>query len=301
MATTKKTTAKKATTSKPEKAPEEAAKAEPVKGSDQKAVAVKEAPGQLALSNVDPEIVERINELREALESFDNLRLPVIKFGKEGFQFLEGEEPQEEFSGVMIFTKKSNVYYEKSFKAGQNLPPDCFSTDGVTPDDSLESPKASKCADCPMNQFGSSPTGEGKACKNTRPTFFLVGGSLLPMALRIPPTSLKNIQKYVMSVASRYGSYYAVRTKVMTYKEQQEQEYLHIKFAVDGRVPAEIVRDEDGEIVQLGRNEIKGIRAQTLELMKSGNFGIDEQSAEEPAQHPEPPPPDASTGSSPQF
>jgi len=298
---------KKATTKKPAKDSKDAAKAEQIEGLDQKkvnetALASAPSPALMSLEGVDSEIVDRIEELRESLESFDNLRLPVIKITKDGFVFLEGEEPVDSFTGVMIFTKQSNVYYQKAYRSGNSAPPDCYSSDGRIPDADVEKPQHTNCKSCPYNQFGSSPNGEGKACKNTRPTFFLVGGSLLPMVLRIPPTSLKNIQKYVMSVASRHGSYFAVRTVVSTYKEQQEQEYLHIKFAVDGKVPLEVVRNDEGDIIQLGKKEVKGIRAETMPLMKSGNFGIDEEDATEPVKHPDPPAPSESEpGAVPQF
>lgn len=43
--------------------------------------------------------------------------------------------------------------YEEQKESGEFSPPDCYSTEGVCPDDSVENPLAIKCADCPANKI----------------------------------------------------------------------------------------------------------------------------------------------------
>lgn len=241
---------------------------------------VQKPAGALAVSEPSPEVVQRLQDALESLQSFgaDGMKLDTIKFGADGFTLVDGEPAVDKFEGIMVFTKQSNVFYEKPFKAGQNLPPDCASSDGIRPD-SGEKKQHTDCATCPMNQFGSSTTGDGKRCKNTRPTFFLVGAGVIPRVLRVPPTSLKNIKKYALNVATNFGSLWAVKTEVSIYKEEAGQTYNNIRFKVAGRVVAETKSDQDGFITDLGRKDVDLIRGGWMQLMKEGNFGIDEHTA----------------------
>lgn len=240
----------------------------------------------------------------ESLESFTDLKLPVIKFGKEGFGLVDGDPAVESFQGVLLFTKESNVYYEKAYKAGQNLIPDCASSDGIKPN--TPNPKHPTCKGCPMNQFGSSKVGDGKACKNTRPMFFLLGGSIMPRVLRVPPSSLVYVRNYVQRVAMDFGKYWGVITRVTIWKKEESQEYNNIKFTFAGTLPKTCQRDATGEIItQLGNKEVDALRAQWLQFMKVGNFGIDEPTNDTAASpYPDTPPEAADSGqpgAEPQF
>lgn len=230
-------------------------------------------------TGTSPEVSMMLADAFESLESFEGIGLSTLRFTNEGFHIVDGEPPVDSFEGILIYTKESNVFYEKTYKPGQNLPPDCASPDGKVPT-SGENIQAKECKTCPQNQFGSSRTGDGKACKNTRPTFFLVGGGVIPQVLRVPPTSLKYIRKYIMNVATNYGSYFAVKTRVSIFKEEEGQTYSNIKFQVAGPVKQETTIT-DGFITDLGKADVRAIRAGWMPLMQAGTFGIDEGSMQE--------------------
>jgi len=206
---------------------------------------------------VSTEILERMAEAKETLESFSDLKLPKIGF-KDGFTLAEGEEPRESFTGIIVFTKETNVYYKGRYKAGQTEQPDCFSPDGRKP--STPKPQHPDCKTCPHNQFGSAKDSDGKACKNTRPVYFLVEGGIIPKVLRIPPTSLGAVKQYMLNVAADFGSYMAVKTKVSIYKKADDQTHWNMKFE-----PA-------GKVSEQEKTDVKAIRETWLNLMKEQAF-----------------------------
>lgn len=218
---------------------------------------------------IDPEIAEHIAEARETLESFDDFKLPTMSLKKEGFHIREGEDPVEEFTGIIVFTKMSNIFYKKPYKAGQTELPDCRSANGKFPDEDVTDPVNKDCGICPHNKFGSAPDEVGKLCKNTRPTFILVDNPdsdtlpIIPRILRIPPTSLKFIRKFMGDIATDYGSYFSVKTKFRAYKVDDAQEYFNIKFTVTKR------------LTKQEKVNVKAVRDNWLSYMQQGLFGVD--------------------------
>lgn len=58
----------------------------------------------------------------------------------------------------------SRTYYKGTYQEGVNVPPDCWSDDGIKPDTDVPNKKSATCMDCPMNIKGSGQ-GESKACR----------------------------------------------------------------------------------------------------------------------------------------
>lgn len=176
-----------------------------------------------------PELQEKLLDARESLETLDSIKFPVIRFKDGKFILNEGEEPVESFMCTIVYTKQSNVYYKGRYDATKVAAPDCYSSDGKTPE--VEFPVSANCRTCPLNQYNSAKDGgKGKACKNTRPLFVLVGDSILPRILRVPPTSLKMIESYITGVTADHGSYANVTTKISAFKKDTSQTYYNIKL-----------------------------------------------------------------------
>ena len=62
--------------------------------------------------------------------------------------------------------KTSRQYYAGTYQEGVVSAPDCWSADGEAPSPTIESPKHTNCAQCPMNIAGSGQ-GTGRACRYT--------------------------------------------------------------------------------------------------------------------------------------
>jgi hypothetical protein len=95
------------------------------------------------------------------------------------------------------------IYYEGAYKEGEDeVPPTCFSEDGVIPAAAASEKQCESCALCPHNAFNTAVTakgtGKGKACRDIFKTAVLVPEYSMdvPLLLRIPPASLKNFLGY---------------------------------------------------------------------------------------------------------
>ncbi|NLW75520.1 MAG: hypothetical protein GXY18_03720 [Methanomicrobiales archaeon] len=152
---------------------------------------------------------------------------------------LEGTEDVKALEGVVIFFKDENAYWADKYD-GSNDPPDCYSADAIVG----EGNPGGACAHCPLNQFGSDEESGGKACKNMRTLFLLREGSILPIAITVPPTSLKDAKKYFLRLASGAVPYCGVITELTLEKDKNNSgiEYSKIKFAMKGRLSAEDVK-----------------------------------------------------------
>lgn len=118
----------------------------------------------------------------------------------------------------------SKVYYKSSFVDGSNAKPDCQSVNGIKPDKTIPNPIHSQCADCPMNQWGSRVSDDGKpgkACQDVKRLAVVPQGNIRnealggPLLLRIPPASLKELKAYADALMGHGFPYFAVATRIL--------------------------------------------------------------------------------------
>jgi hypothetical protein len=139
----------------------------------------------------------------------------------------------------------SRVFYDPSKKydpkGTDNTPPLCFSDNGVGPSRQSSTPQAPTCAVCPHAEWGSAVsalTGRGvPACQTGKKVAFIVPGDAdeIVYFFRVPPASLKNLQKYVKTLAGHsLGGRPAEPPDVITRLEFESQGVL--KFNAAGLV-----------------------------------------------------------------
>ena len=58
----------------------------------------------------------------------------------------------------------ARYFHAKKYTPGDTAPPDCFSNDGVTPDQTASAPQSNTCETCPQNIKGSGE-GQSRACR----------------------------------------------------------------------------------------------------------------------------------------
>lgn len=124
------------------------------------------------------------------------------------FELPNGDVADELIAVVVDFVYR-NEYYIGTFNRKTIAPPACFAISPVANDlkPSENSPMKQSgdgCITCQQNQFGSSPQGDGKACKNT------VYLAVLPTdatadtpiwVLKTSPTAVKHFNGYVSKLA----------------------------------------------------------------------------------------------------
>ena len=148
-----------------------------------------------------------------------------------------------------------NAWYEGRFDPDTPSPPSCFALgreeDELVPHENVAEPVNEKCKGCPYNEFESSDTGRGKACKNTRRLALLSVADVenletIPDAeialLKIPVTSVGNWATYVKKLKSSYDvPPLGVLTEITLSPDSKSQ------FKMSFRM---LERIEDGDLIE---------------------------------------------------
>ena len=131
-----------------------------------------------------------------------------IRIGQDkSFTLPDGTKTREALQLVVVDFVSRNEYYEGAYNKDEITPPACFA---IHPEPKQLAPSANSpdkqcddCASCPMNQFGSAPTGAGKACKNTRLLAVLppdADDETEIWTLKVSPTAIKAFDGFVAGV-----------------------------------------------------------------------------------------------------
>lgn len=211
------------------------------------AIEVAAPAGLPVTAQASAEILERMTEVQDNLESMENFKLPRAKMTAAGLELVEGDDPLLMLEGVIVHTKKSNVYYDKPYNANDVGPPTCFSNDGNVPDKSVEKPVHATCKGCPMAEFKTNLMKSGKACRNLKPMYLLLGNdestSIMPRQLTVTPASLKAANQYLMDLTERGISYRKVQTRVTLFKENPRDTYFKMKFSIAKKLAPQQIAD----------------------------------------------------------
>lgn len=178
-------------------------------------------------------------ELEGLQVSLDKCKIPAG--GGLAFE-VPGDDPDspdsvKEIVGVIIDHYPLNSYWTEKY-TGQNVAPNCFSTDSHT---GIGTP-GGECARCPYNKFGSGEDGQSKACKNSHRLYILRSGELYPLVLTVPPTSLKPLSDYLAKrIVTKGLRSYGVVTKLTLKKATNSTgiSYSQVQFALVEKLTAE--------------------------------------------------------------
>jgi len=140
--------------------------------------------------------------INEEMEGLGPIPFDVVKVPSGGGLAFEvpGDDPdspdlEKVLRGVIVHHHPVNAYWKDAYTGG-SAQPDCSSLNGRTGVDT-ETGETNRCGTCPFNQYGSEAEGgRGKACKNGHRLYFLREGSMLPMIIMLPPTSIKPMKEY---------------------------------------------------------------------------------------------------------
>ena len=146
----------------------------------------------------------------------------------------KSERPVPDIHLVIVDRQEqaSKLYYASAYKEGElGQPPDCFSLDGITPDDRARDKQNPTCGTCRHNAWGSKGDGSrGKACQDRQRLAVVPYGSDLsntrmggPMLFSIPPGSLGVLRTYSRALDVMNAPYWAVVSKVAFSEEHNFQ------------------------------------------------------------------------------
>lgn len=137
----------------------------------------------------------------------------------------DGDGPRNSIEVVLVKASSaiSKIFYKGGYVEGSSSPPDCWSSNGISPDSGAQNKQSTTCASCPMNAWGSRVTEagkQGKACSDSRRVAIVPAEDLDnemfggPMLLRVPAASLKDLKAYGEYLNSLGAPYYGAVTKI---------------------------------------------------------------------------------------
>jgi hypothetical protein len=137
---------------------------------------------------------------------------------------LEGDISTKQLDGVICAWELPRVYWTDKFSdTGGGTPPDCSSPDGIAG----EGDPGGVCAACPNAEWGTAtndkgePT-DGQACQQRRMMAIVRPDGLIPVLLNAPATSLGNMKKYFLRLASAGVPFYGVVTRFTLVKAKSK-------------------------------------------------------------------------------
>jgi len=190
----------------------------------------------------------------------------------------------------------TRTFYDGGYVEGENRRPDCWSSDGIKPDDLVAQPWSNLCQTCPNAAWGSGATPaapRAQACQQRRRTIVVPywgdGGDLTneagggPMLLSVPPGSLTNQLEYGKWLDESGMLYFACVTQ-LNFDQDPSIAFPKLEFSF-----VQPLTDEEGTVV-LGLRESEGVtRILTSKINVDGPEVADAAQPEnEPVQQPQP-------------
>ena len=216
---------------------------------------------------------QNVENLNGDLISTVSTGFPVVSIKGKIFAIVRGgdrttmmnpKDPDSPATSIDVVLLKGNkgvskVYYAKGYQEGtEDQKPDCYSNEGVKPEDNSKNPQSKQCSTCPHNQWGSKigdNGGKGKACQDSKRLAIAAAGLINdPYLLRVPPASIKALSEYAAALQKRNLHYSQVVTKIafeaeaatpkLTFKAMgylPEAAYNEVRAVVDTEVVASIL------------------------------------------------------------
>lgn len=149
----------------------------------------------------------RLNLQGSKISSTDIPRIKVPTGGSTTWQVptLDGETNAKSVEGIVVCYTDRRAFWPGQEVTGQ--PPSCRSDDmvrGIGVRKEGDDPGPHECDSCEFAQFGSGARGRGQACKQVRSVYLMQPDIYLPIALNLPPTSLKSTRQWFLRLA-QYG------------------------------------------------------------------------------------------------
>lgn len=179
----------------------------------------------------------------------------------------------DELKGVVVFKQKPKAYFRRG---SDSKLPECSSWDGTT-GMVLATGELRRCVSCPLNQWGSG-TDEagnqtrGKACKEMRRLFILLGGYHLPILVSLPPTSIRECDQYFSARLAEGKPDIAAETIIALIPQTGgKYAYAKAKFKIGADVPPERLM------------ELRDLRLRVKEAAQAIKIEVDDYMGDEEA------------------
>jgi len=186
--------------------------------------------------NIEDAIKRQLQEQKGQLGA-----LPSNKIGLKNKEFTlpDGQKSNGPLECIVLDFAWFMVHYPGIYNSNNPQQPNCFATGRENPEggdlrahETVKKPQGKNCKDCDKNQWGSAPTGKGKACKNQRRLIVVPPNfdeTTDPMTVYVSPGGLKNWDKYVSRLNNEQGILPVQAITAISFDE--DQSYPLLKFA----------------------------------------------------------------------
>jgi len=200
-----------------------------------------------ALANLQEQLKQQVAVQQEATETaFGNT---IKTNGVGGLTFSGVGDVETPFKTVVIGYVSRKEYYDTPYVDGEFRAPSCFAVGAGTFDSLIpvaESPnkQSEACQGCPLNEYGTSATGKGKAC-----TEYKYAAVMLPDAdedspiylAKVSPVGITGFNNFASRINKRYqlptfafeaemDTKAAGRARTMTFKEVGQLPEERVRF-----------------------------------------------------------------------
>lgn len=182
---------------------------------------------------------------KNANSQLDTLPPPTstrVSAKKTGFALPTGVQ-LDELEIVPIGMSYINALYTKRYVPGQIESPTCWSVsldaNGMVPSDKSDKVQHTQCDGCPKNEWGSSPTGGGKACGNKIRVAFVTPDATTDSpvyTIDLAPTSTKPFIQTVRSLGER-----PMQTVIFKLSLDTKVDYPKVLTELDGDIDPGLV------------------------------------------------------------
>lgn len=143
-------------------------------------------------------------ELEAAAGTIDKPSNFKISTKAKMFTLPDGTSSRGPLEAVILDYRTVHNYYKGTYNASSPEAPSCFAiskqVEGMKPSSNAAEPAHETCEGCVYNEWGSAPTGKGKACKNIRRLALVPANAdkdTRPMIIDVSPTALKFFDGFV--------------------------------------------------------------------------------------------------------
>ncbi len=190
--------------------------------------------------NIEDQIKKQLQEQKGQLGALPSNK---IQLKNKKFTLPDGQSSDGPLECIVLDFAWFMVHYPGVYNSANPQQPNCFAVGRENPDggnlaphDTVEKPQHSDCKDCPKNEWGSAPTGKGKACKNQRRLIVVppdFDEETEPMTVYVSPQGLKHWDKYVSRLNNEHS---LLPVQVVTaISFDADQSYPLLKFALVDR------------------------------------------------------------------
>lgn len=173
----------------------------------EKAVAIrKESNIQVGNLQLPTEIMDDYLSLMAQFTDGAVTQLPRVKYSKETSMYFFDWKPTDyirNFDAIIMYFSIVRSYWDTEYKAGENKPPRCASSDDKIPDRfEGEKPVNVNCKTCPLSKFTKDKDGKkvSPKCRQRLNLFLLLPGKIQPVLLSMPASNIKIYGRYADSL-----------------------------------------------------------------------------------------------------